>query len=130
MSKVIATLKFRQISNKTKRHRSAMSNNNPPQSNGYMEQTASLLGSVASYMRLPAIASTVCLPFLHAPSGQHLFDARIEKADKTMSFQGIAAILTSLLYFKQKYVPLHMFPLLNDLIISESTRVAPSQLRC
>ncbi|ERS99821.1 protein bem46 [Sporothrix schenckii 1099-18] len=39
----------------------------------FLEQTVSLLGSAASYMRLPAIAST-----------------------------GVAAVLTSLLYFKQK----------------------------
>ncbi|EPE06769.1 bem46 family protein [Ophiostoma piceae UAMH 11346] len=42
-------------------------------SGGVVEQTVSLLGSAASYMRLPAIAST-----------------------------GVAAVLTSLLYFKQK----------------------------
>ncbi|CAK7246144.1 MAG: bem46 protein, variant [Sporothrix thermara] len=51
----------------------------PPSGSGggaaasFLEQTVSLLGSAASYMRLPAIAST-----------------------------GVAAILTSLLYFKQK----------------------------
>lgn len=45
----------------------------PPTSNSYLEQAVSLLSSVAGYMRLPALAST-----------------------------GIAAILTSLLYFKQK----------------------------
>ncbi|CAM1506611.1 Fc.00g062520.m01.CDS01 [Cosmosporella sp. VM-42] len=53
-----------------------MSNPNSPPSSSlttYLEQTASLLSSVASYMRLPALAST-----------------------------GIAAVLTSLLYFKQK----------------------------
>ncbi|EQK97833.1 hypothetical protein OCS_06454 [Ophiocordyceps sinensis CO18] len=48
----------------------------PPSSlTGFLEQTASLLTSAASYMRLPALAST-----------------------------GIAAALTSLLYFKQKLV--------------------------
>ena len=31
------------------------------QNSGVVEQTVSLLGSAASYMRLPAIASTVCL---------------------------------------------------------------------
>ncbi|KAH6606506.1 bem46 [Trichoderma cornu-damae] len=45
--------------------------------NGYFGQTASFLTSAAGYMRLPALAST-----------------------------GIAAILTSLLYFKQKCVEL------------------------
>ncbi|KAG8428374.1 bem46 protein, variant [Metarhizium acridum] len=47
---------------------------------GYLEQTASALSSVASYMRLPALAST-----------------------------GIAAALTSLLYFKQKYGDVVLF---------------------
>ncbi|KAG6040363.1 hypothetical protein E4U41_000747 [Claviceps citrina] len=49
----------------------------------YLEQTASVLSSVASYLRLPALAST-----------------------------GIAAALTSLLYFKQKALiyPSHMPP--------------------
>ncbi|ESU13270.1 hypothetical protein FGSG_07077 [Fusarium graminearum PH-1] len=53
-----------------------MSSSNSPasqSSNNYVEQTVSVLSSVASYMRLPALAST-----------------------------GIAAVLTSLLYFKQK----------------------------
>ncbi|KAM0253970.1 hypothetical protein ACHAQJ_007039 [Trichoderma viride] len=51
--------------------------------NGYFGQTASFLTSAAGYMRLPALAST-----------------------------GIAAILTSLLYFKQKALiyPSHMPP--------------------
>ncbi|KAF4505122.1 hypothetical protein G6O67_007104 [Ophiocordyceps sinensis] len=56
----------------------------PPSSlTGFLEQTASLLTSAASYMRLPALAST-----------------------------GIAAALTSLLYFKQKDLiyPSHMPP--------------------
>ncbi|POR30852.1 Protein bem46, partial [Tolypocladium paradoxum] len=66
--------------------RAAMSNSNqsPPSTlSGYLEQTASLLSSAASYMRLPALAST-----------------------------GIAAALTSLLYFKQKALiyPSHMPP--------------------
>ncbi|KAM3536605.1 hypothetical protein MY4038_000060 [Beauveria bassiana] len=60
-----------------------MSNSNasPSTLTGYLEQTASVLSSVASYMKLPALAST-----------------------------GIAAILTSLLYFKQKALiyPSHM----------------------
>ncbi|GAO13926.1 hypothetical protein UVI_02034830 [Ustilaginoidea virens] len=59
--------------------------NSPPASTltGYMEQTVSALSSVASYMRLPALAST-----------------------------GIAAAVTSLLYFKQKALiyPSHMPP--------------------
>ncbi|SCN76654.1 related to S.pombe Bem46 protein [Fusarium fujikuroi] len=53
-----------------------MSSSNSPTSqtsNSYVEQTVSVLSSVASYMRLPALAST-----------------------------GLAAVLTSLLYFKQK----------------------------
>ncbi|KND94715.1 Protein bem46 [Tolypocladium ophioglossoides CBS 100239] len=63
-----------------------MSNSNqPPPStfSSYLEQTAALLSSAASYMRLPALAST-----------------------------GIAAALTSLLYFKQKALiyPSHMPP--------------------
>ncbi|CAI4216452.1 unnamed protein product [Parascedosporium putredinis] len=60
-------------------------NNSPPSSssNSYLEQTASLLSTVATYMRLPALAST-----------------------------GIAAVLTSLLYFKQRALiyPSHMPP--------------------
>ncbi|KAK1636917.1 Alpha/Beta hydrolase protein [Colletotrichum phormii] len=52
-----------------------------PSSNSYLEQTASMLSTIGAYMRLPAIAST-----------------------------GIAAVLTSLLYFKQKALiyPSHM----------------------
>lgn len=61
------------------------SSNSAPAStlSSYLEQTASALSSVASYMRLPALAST-----------------------------GIAAALTSLLYFKQKALiyPSHMPP--------------------
>ena len=61
----------------------ANSQSSPPTTlAGYLEQTVSALGSVASYMRLPALAST-----------------------------GIAAALTSLLYFKQKYVHLSLPPL-------------------
>ncbi|KAJ3468811.1 hypothetical protein MRS44_002876 [Fusarium solani] len=55
-----------------------MASSNPPPSptsSSYLEQTVSILTSVAGYMRLPALAST-----------------------------GIAAVLTSLLYFKQKFV--------------------------
>ncbi|KAH6978509.1 Alpha/Beta hydrolase protein [Fusarium venenatum] len=55
-----------------------MSSSNSPasqSSNNYVEQTVSVLSSIASYMRLPALAST-----------------------------GLAAVLTSLLYFKQKSV--------------------------
>jgi hypothetical protein len=39
-----------------------MSPNNTPSSSGqsYLEQTVSLLSTVATYMRLPALASTVC----------------------------------------------------------------------
>ncbi|OAA78186.1 BEM46 family protein [Akanthomyces lecanii RCEF 1005] len=57
------------------------SNSSPSTLTGYLEQTASMLSSVASYMKLPALAST-----------------------------GIAAVLTSLLYFKQKALiyPSHM----------------------
>ncbi|KAK3394245.1 Alpha/Beta hydrolase protein [Podospora didyma] len=51
----------------------AMSSPASPANNSFLEQTVSLMSSVAGYMRLPAIAST-----------------------------GFAAILTSLLYFKQK----------------------------
>ncbi|CAG7554480.1 unnamed protein product [Fusarium equiseti] len=61
-----------------------MSSSNSPtsqSSNNYVEQTVSVLSSVASYMRLPALAST-----------------------------GIAAVLTSLLYFKQKSVYLSVPP--------------------
>ncbi|EWG48269.1 hypothetical protein FVEG_08098 [Fusarium verticillioides 7600] len=56
--------------------KATMSSSNSPtsqSSNSYVEQTVSVLSSVASYMRLPALAST-----------------------------GLAAVLTSLLYFKQK----------------------------
>ncbi|KAM6479716.1 Alpha/Beta hydrolase protein [Trichoderma sp. SZMC 28011] len=64
----------------------ATSNNhhhNNNMANGYFGQTASFLTSAAGYMRLPALAST-----------------------------GIVAILTSLLYFKQKALiyPSHMPP--------------------
>ncbi|KAL6788268.1 Alpha/Beta hydrolase protein [Trichoderma sp. SZMC 28012] len=57
--------------------------NNNNMANGYFGQTASFLTSAAGYMRLPALAST-----------------------------GIVAILTSLLYFKQKALiyPSHMPP--------------------
>ncbi|KAK8124760.1 BEM46 family protein [Apiospora kogelbergensis] len=64
-----------------------MSPPSPPSSSGpttsYLEQTVSLLSTLASYMRLPALAST-----------------------------GVAAVLTSLLYFKQKALiyPSHMPP--------------------
>ncbi|TWU77204.1 hypothetical protein ED733_008641 [Metarhizium rileyi] len=61
------------------------SSNSAPTStlSSYLEQTVSALSSIASYMRLPALAST-----------------------------GIAAALTSLLYFKQKALiyPSHMPP--------------------
>ncbi|KAF4493260.1 Bem46 [Fusarium agapanthi] len=60
-----------------------MSSSNSPTSqtsNSYVEQTVSVLSSVASYMRLPALAST-----------------------------GLAAVLTSLLYFKQKSVSQHHY---------------------
>lgn len=43
----------------------AMSNSNSAPSStfsSYLEQTASMLSSAASYMRLPALASTVCSP--------------------------------------------------------------------
>jgi predicted alpha/beta-fold hydrolase len=56
--------------------KATMSSSNSPtsqSSNNYVEQTVSVLSSIASYMRLPALAST-----------------------------GLAAVLTSLLYFKQK----------------------------
>lgn len=46
----------------------AMSNSNAPPSStlaSYLEQTASVLSSAASYMRLPALASTVS--FLSTP---------------------------------------------------------------
>ncbi|KAK4079229.1 hypothetical protein Trihar35433_334 [Trichoderma harzianum] len=62
----------------------ATSNNhhhNNNMANGYFGQTASFLTSAAGYMRLPALAST-----------------------------GIVAILTSLLYFKQKCVELTLTP--------------------
>ncbi|KAJ4404792.1 bem46 protein, variant [Neurospora sp. IMI 360204] len=54
-----------------------------PDGNSFLVQTVSLLSSVASYLRVPAIAST-----------------------------GVAAILTGLLYFKQKALiyPSHMPP--------------------
>ncbi|KAJ0143999.1 hypothetical protein HZ326_13207 [Fusarium oxysporum f. sp. albedinis] len=61
--------------------KATMSSSNSPTSqtsNSYVEQTVSVLSSVASYMRLPALAST-----------------------------GLAAVLTSLLYFKQKSVSQH-----------------------
>jgi fermentation-respiration switch protein FrsA (DUF1100 family) len=59
------------------------SNSSPSTLATYWEQTSSLLSSAASYMRLPAMAST-----------------------------GVAAVLTSLLYFKQKALiyPSHMPP--------------------
>jgi fermentation-respiration switch protein FrsA (DUF1100 family) len=59
------------------------SNSSPSTLSNYWGQTASLLSSAGSYMRLPAIMST-----------------------------GVAAVLTSLLYFKQKALiyPSHMPP--------------------
>ncbi len=63
-----------------------------PNSTTFLEQTVALLSSVATYMRLPAIASTVSMRSLPAVlvSANHFL------------YQGVAAVLTSLLYFKQK----------------------------
>ena len=36
----------------------------------YLEQTASLLSTVAGYMRLPALATSVCCLLAHRPFGQ------------------------------------------------------------
>ncbi|EEY18408.1 bem46 [Verticillium alfalfae VaMs.102] len=62
-----------------------MASSNPPSSNSptFLEQTASMLSTAGAYLRLPALAST-----------------------------GVAAVLTSLLYFKQKALiyPSHMPP--------------------
>ncbi len=46
----------------------------PSASNSFLQQTGSLMSSAASYMRLPAIASTVCpdtsaSPALKCPNG-------------------------------------------------------------
>ncbi|KAK5990461.1 Protein bem46 [Cladobotryum mycophilum] len=103
---------------------SSSSNSSPTSSsmNAYLGQTASFLTSAASYMRLPALASTVssaeqtlAVPHNMAWS----WGARIPKQRKTGTQvnreflgQGIAAVLTSLLYFKQKSLiyPSHMPP--------------------
>ncbi|XEU96674.1 hypothetical protein FSHL1_001959 [Fusarium sambucinum] len=95
--------------------KATMSSSNSPasqSSNNYVEQTVSVLSSIASYMRLPALAST-----------------------------GLAAVLTSLLYFKQKSVyhsssllrrclPLPLpasFPLLLEALIYPSNIPANSR---
>lgn len=65
--------------------------------NGYFGQTASFLASAAGYMRLPALASTVS-----QAAGRCM--RRHQKLTANRDSQGIAAILTSLLYFKQKCV--------------------------
>ena len=50
-----------------------MTNSNPPpSSNSYLEQTVSLLSSVASYMRLPALASTVSASTNPIPGLNHI----------------------------------------------------------
>ena len=78
-----------------------------------MEQTASMLSSAAGYMRLPALASTV--------GHRDAFNSPIKARRRRLivRIQGLAAVLTVLLYFKQKLVssppappPLSLFPLL------------------
>lgn len=53
------------MSSSAKTKNAAMSNpNSPPTAslNNYLEHTGSFLSNVAGYMRLPALASTVCGP--------------------------------------------------------------------
>ncbi|KAJ4197743.1 bem46 protein, variant [Fusarium falciforme] len=74
----------------SKTGRTNMASSNPPPSptsSSYLEQTVSILTSVAGYMRLPALASTV---------------RRLRSKPSSIRLNGIAAVLTSLLYFKQK----------------------------
>ncbi|KAJ3565913.1 hypothetical protein NPX13_g7326 [Xylaria arbuscula] len=57
----------------------------------YLERTVLLLSTVAGYMRLPALATSSAIA-----------SRRRAAAELTEVAQGVAAILTSLLYFKQK----------------------------
>jgi len=52
----------------------------PPATNSFLEQTVSLMSSTASYMRLPAIASTVC-PDTSASPAQCLNGCAVNRAD-------------------------------------------------
>jgi hypothetical protein len=52
----------------------------PSASNSFLEQTVSLMSSTASYMRLPAIASTVC-PDTSASPAQCLNGCAVNRAD-------------------------------------------------
>ncbi|RYC65364.1 hypothetical protein CHU98_g793 [Xylaria longipes] len=60
----------------------------------YLQQTASLLSTVANYVRLPALATS--------RAQIAIASCRRDAAELTEVAQGIAAVLTSLLYFKQK----------------------------
>jgi hypothetical protein len=64
----------------------------------YLQQTADVFSSVGSYLRLPALASTVRqTPHrLECRRGRNSWDTDVYQS------QGIAAVLTALLYFKQK----------------------------
>ncbi|TGJ87866.1 hypothetical protein E0Z10_g963 [Xylaria hypoxylon] len=57
----------------------------------YLQQSVSLLSTVAGYIRLPALATSSAIA-----------SRRRAAAELTEHAQGIAAVLTSLLYFKQK----------------------------
>ncbi|KAF6810318.1 hypothetical protein CSOJ01_06389 [Colletotrichum sojae] len=97
-----------------------MSSSNSPSSSSssYLEQTVSMLGAVGAYMRLPAIASTVW-PFpplrpTDCPSSHtdtSIFLSATPPLGRSPEM-GIAAVLTTLLYFKQKALiyPSHMPP--------------------
>lgn len=56
----------------------------------YLEYITSVAGSLASYMRLPLLASSVSIFSVYGCSAADL------------CIQGIAAVLSSALYFKQK----------------------------
>ena len=62
-------------------------------SNSFVEQTVSLLGTTVAYMRLPALVSTVREP--EQPPNMGLL---------MLIVKGFAAVLTTLLWFKQKCV--------------------------
>jgi hypothetical protein len=53
---------------------------NPSATNSFLEQTVSLMSSAAGYMRLPAIASTVC-PDTSAYPAQCLSGCAANRAD-------------------------------------------------
>ncbi|KAL0939128.1 uncharacterized protein CTRU02_205738 [Colletotrichum truncatum] len=93
-------------------------NSPAPSSNSYLEQSVSMLSTVGAYMRLPAIASTVWQfpPPRPTDCPSSLTDTSIFLSATPplgrSPEMGIAAVLTTLLYFKQKALiyPSHMPP--------------------